>query len=129
MGKCVKDCDKTVEKKYEKKFIQASAWITLGSNSLFQNSKRTKCSGYHKWRTCSKKKKTLIKLFKNNQAIFDERPTRRTSVVQAFFRWVQAQGNNPDTTGGSKNASGPVGIPLKRAHQLSGDKPSPSKEG
>ena len=31
-----------------------------------------------------------------------------------FLRWVQAQGRSPDTTGGSKNASGPVRIPLKR---------------
>ena len=27
----------------------------------------------------------------------------------------QVQGRNPDTPGGSKNASGPVGIPLKRS--------------
>ena len=26
-----------------------------------------------------------------NQAIFDERPTRRTNVAQGFFRWVRAQ--------------------------------------
>ena len=34
---------------------------------------------------------------------------------KAFLRWVQAQGCSPDTPGGSKNASAPVGIPLKRS--------------
>ena len=33
---------------------------------------------------------------------------------KAFFRWVQAQGLSRDMPGSSKNASGPVGIPLKR---------------
>ena len=47
--------------------------------------------------------------------IFDERSTRRTRVAQGhFFRWVQAQDCGRGTPSGSKNASGPVGIPLKR---------------
>ena len=33
---------------------------------------------------------------------------------KAFLRWVRAQGLNPDAPGIRKNASGPVGIPLKR---------------
>ena len=50
-----------------------------------------------------------------NQAIFDERPTRQTSAAKClFFRWVWAQDRGPDASGGSKNASVPVGILLKR---------------
>ena len=49
-----------------------------------------------------------------DRAIFDERPTRWTSVAQGLFRWFRAQDRGPDTPGGSKNASGPIGIPLKR---------------
>ena len=33
---------------------------------------------------------------------------------KAFFRWFRAQGRNPDTPGGSKNATDTVGIPKKR---------------
>ena len=35
--------------------------------------------------------------------------------TRTFFRWVRAQGRSPDTPGISKNASAPVGIPLKRS--------------
>ena len=31
-----------------------------------------------------------------------------------FLRWIQAQGRSPDTPGIPLNASGPVGISLKR---------------
>ena len=33
---------------------------------------------------------------------------------KAIFRWVQAQGRGPDASCSSKNASGPVGVTLKR---------------
>ena len=58
--------------------------------------------------------------------IFDERP--KSATQSRFFRWVQVQGRGLDTSGGSKNASGPVGIPLKVAPQAPGDKPNFSKE-
>ena len=45
-----------------------------------------------------------------------------------FLRWVQAQGRNLDTPGIPKNASDPVGIPLKRDPQAPGYKPSLLKE-
>ena len=38
-------------------------------------------------------------------------PTRRM-WHKTFFRWVRVQGRSPDMSGASKNASGPVGIPL-----------------
>ena len=47
----------------------------------------------------------------------------------AFFKWVQTQGRCTDMPGGSKNTSGPVGIPLKGAPQAPGDRPNSSKEG
>ena len=48
-------------------------------------------------------------------SVFVFRPTNRTSMAQGlFFRWVRAQGRSPHTPGISKNASGPVGIPLKK---------------
>ena len=40
-------------------------------------------------------------------------PNERIWHKPFFLRWVQAQASNPDTPGGYKNASGPVGIPLK----------------
>ena len=46
--------------------------------------------------------------------LFVVRPTDCTSVAQGLFKWVRAQGRSPDTPGGSKNASGTVGIPLQR---------------
>ena len=45
--------------------------------------------------------------------------------TRPFFRWVRSQGLGPHATGSSKNASGPVGIPLFGAP---GDKPNPSDE-
>ena len=42
---------------------------------------------------------------------------------KAFFRWVWAQGWSPDAFGISKNAYGPVGIPLIRGAQAPGNKP------
>ncbi len=39
---------------------------------------------------------------------------------KAFLRWVREQGRSPDSPGDSKNASGPVGIPLKKG--ASGDR-------
>ena len=36
-----------------------------------------------------------------------------------FLRWVWAQDCNQDTPGIPQNASGPVGIPLKKAIELS----------
>ena len=42
-------------------------------------------------------------------------PTNQTSMVQGLFRWVQAQVCSPGTPGSFKNASGHVGIPLKRS--------------
>ena len=33
---------------------------------------------------------------------------------KVFFKVVQAQGQSPDASGIPKNASGPIGIPLKR---------------
>ena len=47
--------------------------------------------------------------------VFVFHPTKRTSMAQGFYRWVRRQGRSPDTLGIPKNASGPVGIPLKRA--------------
>ena len=44
-------------------------------------------------------------------AMFDERPTIQTNEAQGLFRWVRAQGHSSDMSDGSKNASGPVGIP------------------
>ena len=47
--------------------------------------------------------------------VFVDRPTKRASVAQGLFlRWVHVQGCNWDTPGFPKNASSPVGIPLKR---------------
>ena len=40
-------------------------------------------------------------------------PTERV-WQKAFLRWVRVQGCIPDTPGITKNASGPVGIPLKK---------------
>ena len=48
---------------------------------------------------------------------------------KAFLRWVQTQDRSPHAPGISKNASNPVGIPLKGAPQVPGDKPNPSEEG
>ena len=46
-----------------------------------------------------------------------------------FFRWSEHRAiRNSDTLGISRNISGLVGIPLKRAPLAPGDKPSPSKE-
>ena len=45
------------------------------------------------------------------------------------LRWVQMQDHGPNMLGGSKNASGPIGIPLKGLPQVPGDKPKPSEEG
>ena len=53
-----------------------------------------------------------------------------TMWYKAFFRWGPAQNCNPDTPVGSKNASGPVALLLKkRVLHMPGDKPGPSKEG
>ena len=49
-----------------------------------------------------------------DRAVFVDRPTNRMSMAQGFFWWVQAQGRSPDVSGCSQNASGPVGILLKR---------------
>ena len=49
--------------------------------------------------------------------------------TRPFFRWVRTQERSPHASGGSKNASGPVGIPLKRTPQGPGNKRNPSKEG
>ena len=59
---------------------------------------------------------------------FDECPTKWTNVAQGlFFKWIRAQARGPDTFGGSKNTSGPVGIPLKKGvPQAPGDKPNSS---
>ena len=40
-------------------------------------------------------------------------PNRRVRN-KGFLRWIWAQGRTPDTADFPKNASGPVGIPLKR---------------
>ena len=47
--------------------------------------------------------------------------------TRPFLKWVWAQGHSPDAPDIPKNASGPVGIPLKSG--ASGDKPNPSEEG
>ena len=46
--------------------------------------------------------------------VFVVRPTDWTSVAQDLFRWFQALSRGQDTAGGTENASGPFGIPLKR---------------
>ena len=47
--------------------------------------------------------------------VFVARPTKRMSAAQnLFLESVRAQGHTPDTPNGSKNASGPVCIPLKK---------------
>ena len=62
--------------------------------------------------------------------VFVIRPTDRTGVAQGFFRRVQAHGRSPDTSCEHKNASGPVGISLKKAAPLAlGDKPTHFKKG
>ena len=62
-------------------------------------------------------------------SVFVVRPTNLTNVAQGSFRGFREQGRNPDTPGDSKNAPGPVSMPLKGAPQVPGDKPNPSKEG
>ena len=49
--------------------------------------------------------------------------------TRPFLKWDRAQGRSPHAPGISKNASDPVGIPLKGAPQAPGDKPNPSEEG
>ena len=44
--------------------------------------------------------------------------------TRLFIIWVWARGHSPNTPGGPKNASGPVGIPQKRAPQAPGNKPN-----
>ena len=56
----------------------------------------------------------ILDTAKTNDVIFEEPPTRQTSVAQGLFRLVQVQGRGPDTPGNSQNASGPVVIPLKK---------------
>ena len=47
--------------------------------------------------------------------VFVGHPTNQTSVAQGLFlRWVRVQSCSPDAPGIPKNASGTVGIPLKR---------------
>ena len=49
-----------------------------------------------------------------NQLYLSIVPPTRPVWHKAFLRWVQAQGPSLDAPGGSKNASGPVGISLKK---------------
>ena len=46
--------------------------------------------------------------------VFVPHPTERESVAQGLFWWLLTQGRSPHTPGISKNAYGPVGIPLFR---------------
>ena len=46
-----------------------------------------------------------------------------------FFKCVRVKGRRPDTPDSSKNASGPISIPIKGEPQAPGYKPSSSKEG
>ena len=48
---------------------------------------------------------------------------------KAVFKVGPIAGPKSNTTGSSKNASGPVGIPLFGAPQATGDKPNPSEVG
>ena len=62
--------------------------------------------------------------------VFVLRPTYWTSMTQGLFlRWVQAQGRSPHAPGISKNASDPVGIPLKRGASGAGRYPQPLRRG
>ena len=57
---------------------------------------------------------------------------RLTSVRmwhKAFLRLALSQDRSPRASGSSKNATGPVGIPLFRAPQALGDELNPSEEG
>ena len=54
---------------------------------------------------------------------------RDECATKPFLRWVQAQGRSPHAPGISKNASDPVGIPLKGAPQAPSDKPHPLRRG
>ena len=49
--------------------------------------------------------------------------------TRPFLRWVRWQDRSPYSSGSSKNASGPVGIPFFGAPQAPGDKLNPSEEG
>ena len=64
-----------------------------------------------------------------NQRYLSAVPPTGRLWLNAFLRWVRAQGFSPDTPGIPKNASGPVGIPRKGAFQTPGDKTNPSEEG
>ena len=57
------------------------------------------------------------------------RPTSVRIWHKAIFRWVRSQGQNPQTTGSSKNASVPVGIPLFGTSHVPDDKTNSEEEG
>ena len=56
-------------------------------------------------------------------------PHQRTNVAQGRFKVGPVAEPKPNSTGSSKNASDPVGIPLFGALQAPGNKPNPSEEG
>ena len=76
---------------------------------------------------------TLVGVFYSSRRVgaplFILRPTSVRMWHKAVFKVGPIAGPKPNTTGSSKNASGPVGIPLFGAPQAPGDKPNPSEEG
>ena len=53
----------------------------------------------------------------------------RRAWHKAFLRWIQTKGVAQTRPAFQKNASGPIGIPLKGVPHVPGDKPNPSEEG
>ena len=64
--------------------------------------------------TCELSRSSTKECWKADQAIFVDHPTKRASVAQGLFMVGPTQSRSPHAPGGPKNASGPVGIPLKR---------------
>ena len=53
-------------------------------------------------------------LYQRTSRYLSSVPASRRVWHKTFFRWVREQGCSPGTLDGSRNASVPVGIPLKR---------------
>ena len=61
--------------------------------------------------------------------MFILRPTSARMWHKAVFKVGPIAEPKPNTTGSSKNSSGPIGIPLFGGPQVPNDKPNPSEEG
>ena len=56
----------------------------------------------------------FLHFYVNKSVVFDVRPTKRACGAQGLFYGGPTQGRSPHAPGISKNAYGPVGIPLIR---------------